>query len=199
MSYLAEPDAGSDQHAVVRLYNADLARQGYVANYTKVFALRPEIYDAWATLAGAIKSGMDLRRYELVTLAAARRLRSSYCSLAHGMVLRDKFHDAGTVHKIAADRREAGLDMADAAIMDFAEKVARDAAGITGADIDTLRRHGLSDVEIFQVVLAVAARCFFSTVLDAVGAEPDAEYRTLVEAELREILTVGRPIAAAGA
>ena len=27
---------------------------------------------------------MDLRRYELATLAAARRLRSSYCSLAAG-------------------------------------------------------------------------------------------------------------------
>jgi hypothetical protein len=30
---------------------------------------------------------MDLRRYELATLAAARRLRSSYCCLAHGRVL----------------------------------------------------------------------------------------------------------------
>lgn len=197
MSYLTEPDAGSDQPEAAQMYDADRARQGYVANYTKIFALWPEVYDAWAKLSGTIRGGMDLRRYELVTLATARRLRSSYCSLAHGIVLRDKFHDVGTVFKIAADHHAAGLDATDVAIMDFAGKVARNAAGVTAEDIDPLRDHGLSDLDIFQVVLAVAARCFFSTVLDAVGAEPDAEYRTLVETELQEILTVGRPIAAA--
>lgn len=51
---------------------------------------RPEVYAAWGQLNGAIKAGMDLRRYELATLAAARRLRSSYCCLAHGQVLADR-------------------------------------------------------------------------------------------------------------
>jgi hypothetical protein len=34
---------------------------------------------------------MDLRRYELATLAAAMRLRSSYCALAHGKELAERF------------------------------------------------------------------------------------------------------------
>ena len=46
------------------------------------------------------------------------------------------------------------------------------------------------------MVLAAAARCFFSTVLDAVGAQPDATYAQ-VDGPLREALTVGRPIATA--
>lgn len=37
-------------------------------------------------------------------------------------------------------------------------------------------------------------RCFFSKTLDAIGAEPDAQYAA-VEASLRDALTVGRPIA----
>ena len=53
-------------------------------NHELAFAERLEVYDAWVQLNGAIKAGMDLRRYELATLAAARRLRSSYCCLAHG-------------------------------------------------------------------------------------------------------------------
>ena len=44
-------------------------------NYEHAFAERPEVYAAWGQLNGAIKAGMDLRRYELVTVAAARRLR----------------------------------------------------------------------------------------------------------------------------
>jgi hypothetical protein len=47
-----------------------------------------------------------------------------------------------------------------------------------------------------DVVLAAAARCFFSKTLDALGVEPDASYRDL-EPALREVLVVGRPIAAA--
>jgi hypothetical protein len=46
MSYLSEP-AASDQ--VAALYAADERGQGYVANYTKVFAHRPEVYAAWKT------------------------------------------------------------------------------------------------------------------------------------------------------
>jgi hypothetical protein len=60
------------------LYDADLKTLGYVAGYTKLLAHRPDVQAAWTALIGAIRAGMDLRRYELVTLAAARRLRCSY-------------------------------------------------------------------------------------------------------------------------
>lgn len=188
MSFLETPDDAP-------LYGSDRERQGFVANYTKVFALRPEVYAAWEVLAKTVKHNMDLHRYELVTLAAARRLGSSYCSLAHGSVLRDRFHDATTVARIASDRHDAGLDPADVAVMDFAEKVVSGATSVTEDDIEALRRHGLSDTDIFDVVLAAGIRCFFSTVLDAVGTRPDDRYATSVEPELRRVLTVGRPIA----
>jgi hypothetical protein len=45
-----------------------------------------------------------------------------------------------------------------------------------------------------DVVLAAAARCFFSKTLDALGVRPDASYRQLPP-ELRRVLVVGRPIA----
>ena len=44
-----------------------------------------------------------------------------------------------------------------------------------------------------DVVLAAAARCFFSKTLDALGVQPDAEFGQLDPA-FREALTVGRPI-----
>ena len=34
-------------------------------NYERAFAERPEVYAVWTQLNGAIKAGMDLRRYEL--------------------------------------------------------------------------------------------------------------------------------------
>ena len=158
-------------------------------NYERAFEERPDVYAAWGELLGAIKANMDLRRYELATLAAARRLRSSYCSLAHGKVLAEQFGEP--VHEIARDHRAAGLDDVDVAVMDLAERVVDDASSIDEADLQRLRDLGLSDAEIMDVVLAAAARCFFAKTIDAMGVLPDASYREL-EPELREVLVVGQ-------
>src|SRR5436309_4825679 len=123
-------------------------------NYERAFAERPEVYAAWQQLNGAVKAGMDLRRYELATLAAARRLRSSYCSLAHGSVLIERFGEP--VREIALDRASAGLDEVDLAVMDLAERVVDDASSIGDGDLQRLRDLGLSETEIMDVVLAAA-------------------------------------------
>jgi alkylhydroperoxidase family enzyme len=161
-------------------------------NFEKAFEPRPEVYAAWVQLNTAIKAGMDLRRYELATLAAARQLRSSYCCLAHGTVLAERFGEP--VPQIANDHRSAGLSETDVAVMDLAERVADDASSISEADLRRLGDHGLAQEDIMDVVLAAAARCFFSKTLDALGVLPDATYNEL-EPAMREALVVGRPIA----
>ena len=161
-------------------------------NSSRAFAARPAVLAAWQELNGAIKeSGGDLRRYELATLAAARRLHSSYCCLAHGKVLAEQFYDFGAVPALPD-----GLDATDTAIMELADKVVVDATSVTEADWDTLRALGLDDAQIMDVVLAAAARCFFSKALDAFGVQADATFRELDPA-FRDAMTVGRPIAAA--
>jgi len=163
-------------------------------NFEVAFAERPDVFAAWVQLNGAIKEHMDLRRYELATLAAARRLRSSYCCLAHGSVLAQKFGEP--VREIALDHRTAGLDEVDVAVMDLAERVVDDATSIGDDDLRPLRSLGLSEAEIMDVVLAASARCFFSKTLDALGVLPDASYAAL-DPDVREALVVGRPIAEA--
>jgi uncharacterized peroxidase-related enzyme len=165
-----------------------------ITNFERAFAERPEVYGAWVELYGAIKAGMDLRRYELVTLAAARRLRSSYCCLAHGKILHERFGEP--VLEIALDHRAAGLDEIDVAVMDLAERVVDDATSIDDSDLQRLRDLGLSDTDIMDVILAATARCFFSKTLDALGVRPDASYGEL-EPQMREALVVGRQIAEA--
>lgn len=179
--------------AVAEAYKADLADDCYVSNVSRAFSHRPDALAAWIGLKDAVTSTMNRRRYELVTIAAARRVRSSYCMLAHGNVLADKFYDADRVREIALDHHAAGLDEVDVAVMDLADKVASDASSVTQADVDRLRELGLSDAEVFDVVAASAMRCFFTKIVDGLGFQPDAAYRELDES-LREALVVGRPI-----
>jgi uncharacterized peroxidase-related enzyme len=186
-------DAGRE---LSELYEADQASLGHVANFTRALSLKPEVQAAWRALNRSIVSGMDLRRYELATLAAAQRLRSSYCMLAHGKVMLDKqLIDPDTLRAAVEDRAAAGLDELDVAVMELAEQVVDDAGSVTQADVDRLRALGLPDAEILGVMLAAAARCFFSKAIDAAGAQPDAKFAALDPA-LRDALTVGRPIAA---
>lgn len=166
------------------------AEAGHIPNFVTTFASRPEVFEAWKQLNGAIKASMDLRRYELATLAAATAMKSSYCSLAHGQVLADKFLFG---EEVAALVDVPASDPVDQAVMAFARKVALAAHTVTASDVDDLRTLGLSDDDVLDVTLAAAARAFFSKTLDATGTAPDSVFNGL-PTPLREALTVGRPI-----
>jgi uncharacterized peroxidase-related enzyme len=176
------------------LLERDLAATGYIQNFMRVLALRPDVFAAWKGLRDSIQKPMDLRRYELATVAAATQLHSSYCSLAHGKILSDRFVAADAVCTLAAGGVPAGLDEAEIAVVELARKVAGDASSVTQADVDRCRDAGLTDEDVLEVVLAAALRAFFTKVLDATGVQPDSVYREL-EPELREALTFERAIA----
>lgn len=180
---------------VQEMYTSARKRGGYVPNYTKLFSNRPAVYQAWGGMLRAIRKNMRLRRYELVTLAAARRLGCTYCMLAHGSVLLDNTDiDEAQLIAIAQDYHNAGLEPVEVAMMAYAEKVIESAHSTTQEDIDHLRSFGLTDEEIMDITLVVTARSFFSKTLDALNAEPDAAYARLSPAVI-EALSVGRAYA----
>ena len=176
------------------MYRQARERFGYVPNWAQALSLRPGVRAGWTALLNSIQSNLSVRRYELATLAAARALRSSYCSLAHGSVLAEKVFDGPTVTAIMNDAADSPLEPGERALMAFAEKVVLAADRITEADIELLRSYGYQDEEIFDVAAAAAARCFFSKLLDALGVQADAVFDDLDPA-LRQALTVGRPVA----
>jgi uncharacterized peroxidase-related enzyme len=179
--------------ATAEIYETDRQAFGHVPNFTQAFSQRPDAYAAWQRLNATIKGNVDPRRYELATVAAACRLRSSYCALAHGTKLAELM-DPDSVRALVSKGTTDDLDPAEVAIVELADKVAADATSMTEADIERARSVGLSDQDILDVVLAAAVRCFFSKTLDALGVEPDAKYAG-VDPPLRDALTVGRAIA----
>lgn len=184
---------GRAKGAAAELYARARENYGYIPNMFRAFSLRPDYMDAWSDLLGAIRARMEPRRYELVTLAAALTLRSSYCALSHGAVLLRDHIDEETLTAVVTDFRTAGLDPAEVAAMEFAIRVVTDAASIDAEDHEALRRHGFRDEEICDIAAAAAARCFFSKFLDGLGAAPDPVHCGMSPA-LRDLLTVGRDI-----
>jgi alkylhydroperoxidase family enzyme len=106
-------------------------------------------------------------------------------------VLRKNFFSAEEIERIVTDFRTAGLPDEEVAIMSFAQKVVTDAHEMQAEDFDALRKLGLADPEIFDIILAAAARSFFAQSLDASGVQPDSAYLEIV-GDLSKILSVGR-------
>ncbi len=192
MSFLKIISEEEAEGLIQSQYQAAQKSMGYVPNYIKAFNLRPEVYEIWSKLISEIRSKMRLRRYELVTFASAMALECRYCMLAHGAVLRKNFFRADQLAAIARDFHNAGLSPEEVAIMSFAQKVTIQSHQVCEEDIDQLRGYGLSEEEILDVILASAARSFFSKTLNATDAIPDEVYSEL-EPELLQVLTLGHP------
>jgi len=82
---------------------------------------------------------------------------------------------------------DAGLERAEVAMMEFAQKIARSANEVTQADVNVLRDLGLKDVEILDITLTATMRSFASKTFNALGAGPDPVYSDL-EHQLSDLL-----------
>ena len=84
------------------------------------------------------------------------------------------------------------LDPAERALARWARRVTRDPNGTEPADVQAFRDAGFDDGQILAITVFVAVRIAFSTVNDALGAQPDRELEDAAPPALRDAVTFGR-------
>lgn len=187
----------AEAHGPVRdMYDRQQRSYGYVPNYAKVFSHRPEVMTLWSDLLYGVRRNMDKRRFELVTVAAAMAVRSTYCSLAHGKAL-TRFYSSDEVRAIVTDAVDAPLTASEREMMRYARKIARSASEVTAEDVGRLLTHGFTDAEVFDISAVATARTFFAQLCEGLGAVGDHAYESMDD-RLREILIVGKPLEVTG-
>jgi uncharacterized peroxidase-related enzyme len=192
-SFLQEPAESPQARA---LYDEDLADSGYVWNVSRLWAHQPDtLRSLFDLMSRSFKpSSLTFRQRGILVAAAASALGDSYCSLAWGGKL-GKASDA-TLAAGVLTGSDAGLTDQEKTLAAWARKVARDPNATTQADIQVLRDSGFDDGQIFAITTFVALRLAFSTVNDALGAQPDAQLALSLPQEVREAVTYGRPVTA---
>jgi uncharacterized peroxidase-related enzyme len=190
VSYLEEPDRSADVQA---LYDEDLTDDGYVWNVSRLWAHQPQtVAQLFELMSQAFKpSGLRFRQRAILVAATASTLGDSYCSLAWGGKLAGAADPALAAAVLSGT--DAGLTDQEQALARWARKVARDPNATTPADVQALRDAGLDDGQIFAVTAFVALRLAFSTINDALGAQPDAQLAESLPDEVRAAVTYGRP------
>jgi len=172
----------------------DRAATGYVMNLERAWAWRPDVAEAFVALRKRLtdQSSLAPREIALLVCTTARVLGDSYCSLAWGSKLAE-LAGAGLAAEVLRGSDADTLSTRERALKRWAEQVVRDPNEATMQQIDELRTAGLSDREIFEATVYVALRLAFSTVNDALGAQPDHQLVAAAPAEVRATVVYGRP------
>jgi len=172
----------------------DRAATGYVMNLERAWAWRPDVAEAFVALRKRLtdQSSLAPREIALLVCTTARVLGDSYCSLAWGSKLAE-LAGAGLAAEVLRGSDADTLSTRERALKRWAEQVVRDPNEATMQQIDELRTAGLSDREIFEATVYVALRLAFSTVNDALGAQPDHQLIAAAPAEVRAAVAYGRP------
>lgn len=186
-----DPPPKSD--AADTLFSEALAGDGYVANYLRAWAWRPDVFTAYVDTRSALVQGSSLTERDLAVLvtATAAQRGDSYCSLAWGTRLA-RLTGADAAAEVIGGGMPDALSPREAALASWARQVVRDPNATTPSDVEALRAAGVDDQAIFDATTFVALRLAFSTVNDALGAAPDKELVDKVPEPVRDAVRYGR-------
>lgn len=192
MSQVGFLDVPEDTLAGQALLAHDLDDYGYVMNASRLWAYQPATHDGLFDLMRRALSEhrLSIRERGVLVAACASTLGDAYCSLAWGSKLAGE-SDADTAAGVLHGDDE-GLTAAEKALARWARLVVGDPNHTTAADVQALRDAGFDDGQIFSITTFVALRLAFSTINDALGAQPDAELRAATPAAVRDAVTYGR-------
>ena len=191
--FLADPPLDPQVRA---MYDRDLVDDGYVANSTRMWAWRPDVFDAFKHTRVVTGEAMTLsdREFALLLASTVSAERDGYCSLAWGSALARQTTDE-VAAAVLSGETPAELTQREVALVSWCRAVVRDAAATTETDVDELRAVGFGDRDIFEVTAIVAFRIAFSTVRLALGVQPDVQLAQAASGAVREVVDFGRPVA----
>lgn len=129
-------------------------KAGFVPNVFLALAHRPDEFRAFFAYYDALmekESGLDKADMEMIVVVTSAANNCPYCVVAHGAVLRIRAKNPLIADQVAVNYRKADITPRQTAMLDFAMKVSNDAKSIHDGDFETLRGHGFSDEDIWDI------------------------------------------------
>ena len=129
-------------------------KSGFVPNVFLALAHRPEEFRAFFAYHDALMekpSGLTKAEREMIVVATSAINQCQYCVIAHGAILRVRAKNTLIADQVATNYRKADITPRQKAMLDFALKVSLEAYAVSDADYETLRGHGFSDEDIWDI------------------------------------------------
>jgi uncharacterized peroxidase-related enzyme len=144
---------------------------GVTPNLFRVAAQSPSVLEALTSLFGATSKGhLDARTREAIALTVSEIDACDYCLSAHSVLGKGAGLTEGDLHKA----REAKADDTRlAATLAFAKAVTEKRGRVSDGDVTAVRRAGISDAAMLDVVANVALTTFTNYLNEVARTEID--------------------------
>jgi len=157
-------------------------KSGFVPNVFLVLARRPDEFRAFFAYHDALMEkagGLSKADREMIVVATSAANHCQYCVVAHGAILRIRAKNPLVADQVAINYRKADITPRQAAMLDFAMKVALDSHAVEQADVDRLAPHGFDEEDVWDIAAIAAFFGMSNRIANATNTRPNDEFYTL--------------------
>lgn len=176
------PDLASLPPDIRERIEAVQEKSGFVPNVFLTLAHRPDEFRAFFAYHDALmekEGGLSKADREMIVVATSGANDCHYCVIAHGAILRIRAKNPLVADQVAINYRKADITPRQRAMLDFAIKVALDSRRIGDADFATLRDHGFSDEDIWDIGAIAAFFALSNRMANMIDMRPNDEFYLL--------------------
>jgi uncharacterized peroxidase-related enzyme len=174
------PDRADLPDELRERYDAVEERSGFLPNVFAALSYRPVEAAAFFALHDALMDketpGLSKADRELIVVATSAENDCLYCVVAHGAIARIRARDPYLADQVAVDWRKAPLPPRMHAVLEVAVRLAVDPAAVTAADLDTLRGHGLTEDDVWDVGAIVSFFALSNRLAHWAAIPPNEEF-----------------------
>jgi uncharacterized peroxidase-related enzyme len=156
------------------MLETDEETYGRPSLFARVMAHHPGLLEARQQYTEAVveKGELDPTLVELIAVAISGTNDCAYCVVSHVEHLIEQLGVEEDLARAVARRDYQALDSRKRAVVELADQIARDPAGVGPDGIDRLRTVGFEDDEIVAIVTACAMAVSANLITDALGLDP---------------------------
>ncbi|KVT41183.1 peroxidase-related enzyme [Burkholderia multivorans] len=157
-------------------------KSGFIPNVFLTLAHRPDEFRAFFAYHDALmdKPGnLTKAEREMIVVATSSANQCQYCVIAHGAILRVRAKDPLIADQIATNYRKADITPRQKAMLDFAMKVSQAAQQLGEADFDTLKSHGFTEEDAWDIAAISAFFGMSNRIANVTNMRPNAEFYAL--------------------
>lgn len=157
-------------------------KSGFIPNVFLTLAHRPDEFRAFMAYHDALmdKPGnLTKAEREMIVVATSSVNQCQYCVIAHGAILRIRAKDPLIADQIATNYRKADITARQKAMLEFAMKVSQTAHQVGEADFDTLKSHGFTDEDAWDIAAISAFFGMSNRIANVTNMRPNAAFYAL--------------------
>ena len=174
MPWIRVIDEGQATDELKHIYQQVAGQRGKVANIMKIHSLLPQTMKSHLDFYLSIQfapGGITRQQREMLAVVVSAQNHCAYCLSHHAQALDHYWKDPKKLARFTQHFKLVPLSEADQAMLAYSDKLTRNPADVTAADVESLRQAGFSDEQILSINLIVSYFNFVNRLALGLGVE----------------------------